>query len=373
MFWIILGTINVLLAHLADRNFYSKKAVCWCWLSIIILINTFFIGLRDYKVGIDTSVYIDLYFDYASSLSSVSEFLSNDMSYDQGFVVLAYLSSLFSSDSHSLMIFTELFIMVFLTMGLMGLKKSIDFRLSCFFLLFWLLFNNETFNLMRQFCAMSLLFYGYSQFIQKRYMVYAIAQITAYFFHSSSVLFLLIPCFEYLSKQKGKIKYYYAFTVFIGGIIMLFAYYAILFYIVDLGILKEVYFDRYGMGAVFTADETNIGIRYTIQRVIPPFVFYVLYKKRLVTPQFMYMLLVLYVVYVLLDAMRFVMIYFFRLGYYAGLVFIVYYSNTLKYLKYTFPYQFLFFLLILFVAIGNYSVKTEGVGAHYSSKILNIQ
>lgn len=374
MFWIILGSINILFALLAERKYRTNSIkVCWMYLMFIILINTFFIGLRDYKVGIDTMVYIDLYFDYARYLSGIDEFLTNNSDYDLGFVLLAYLSSLFCSDSHVFMIFIELFIMIFLICGVMEFKKSINFSLPWFFVLFWLLFNNETFNLMRQFCAMVLLFYGYAQFIQKNYKVYGVAQIVAYFFHSSSILFLMVPCFEYLSGKSGKMKYYYAFAVFAGLILLLFAYYAFLSYIDDMGILKDVYSERYGKGSEYTTDTLEIGVRYVLQRIIPPIVCYILYKRRLITTQFLYMLLVLYISYVLLDAMRFVMIYFSRLGYYIGLIFIVYYSSTFKHLKFIIVPQLLYLLLILIIAIGTYTVKVGGVGAFYSSKILNIE
>jgi len=373
MFWIILGSINIVLAYLAERKYRANKKACWAYLMFIVLVNTLFIGLRDYKVGIDTTVYLDLYFDYARYMSGIKDLVTDDNDFDKGFLLLAYLSSWFSSDSHVFMIFIEFFIMIFLVCGLMEFKKSINYSLPWFFVLFWLLLNNETFNLMRQFCAMSLLFYGYSQFIQKRYRMYGITQIAAYFFHSSSILFLMAPCFEYLSKQNGKMKYVYAFVVFAGILTMLFSYYFVLSYIGNMGILKEVYFDRYGQKSVYTTETVSFGVRFVLQRLIPPVVCYILYKKNLITAQILYMLMGLYTVYVLLDAMRFVMIYFFRLGYYVGLVFIVYYSITLKHLKITAPLQLLYLLLLVIVAIGLYNVKVDGVGAIYSSKILNIE
>lgn len=81
-----------------------------------------FSGFRDFGVGIDTTVYINSFFESAQMLTSLKDFASFES--DKGFLALAFLASSFSNDSQSLLLVTA-FLYSFSTFVLYGCLKNI--------------------------------------------------------------------------------------------------------------------------------------------------------------------------------------------------------------------------------------------------------
>lgn len=90
---------------------YDKKykLVSILSISILVLVNVIFSGCRDFGVGIDTNVYIESYFNASADLQSLKSSWSIE-GFDKGFLLLAYVSNLFSDDAQSLLVVTSLFI-----------------------------------------------------------------------------------------------------------------------------------------------------------------------------------------------------------------------------------------------------------------------
>lgn len=88
--YLIILFVNLLLSFIADKTFVQKKTMAVISVSLIIVINTVFSGLRDFGVGIDTTVYIDSFFKSAQMLTSLKDFVSFES--DKGFLLLAYFA-----------------------------------------------------------------------------------------------------------------------------------------------------------------------------------------------------------------------------------------------------------------------------------------
>lgn len=120
--YIFILIINLILSYIANIYYDKKfKLVSILSISILVLVNVIFSGCRDFGVGIDTTVYIDSYFNAAQSLGSVKDFFEFDG--DKGFLLLACLASSFSDESQSLLIVTEMFIQTFFYLALWQYKK----------------------------------------------------------------------------------------------------------------------------------------------------------------------------------------------------------------------------------------------------------
>ena len=260
--YIVAYLINLLFACVAEI-FYKKKSISIFFLFLIVCFDTIFVGLRDFGVGIDTTVYIDDYFSTAKYIHSFSQFSMSE-GYDKAYLLLAKIASFFSSKSQSLLIFTELFIIGFTIAGLNRYKKNIDINIPIFITLYWLIFLCHSENLMRQYCAMAVLFWGFSHLLQGRIAVYVICQICAFFFHTSSIVFLLVPMVYWVSKTKSdQIKWVFAMGAILFIIVVLLSYYTVLEYVSKLNILKDVYSERYGQSSVYEKEgEISLGIRY---------------------------------------------------------------------------------------------------------------
>ncbi len=187
--WLFLVLSNIGLAYYADSLYEKNKYSAYMSLFLIVLVNTFFIGLRDFGVGTDTLVYIDVYFDYARKIQNINDVFASDILFDKGYLVLALISSWMSDDSQALLVVTEFFITLFIVLGVIQYKKTINFNFSTFFMLFWLIYQVQTINLMRQFCAVSLLFFAFSLFIQRKYVLYIFFYVILFFFYFLYIIF----------------------------------------------------------------------------------------------------------------------------------------------------------------------------------------
>lgn len=371
--YIVAYFINILFASCAERC-YKQKSIYIASLFCIVLFDTIFIGFRDFGVGIDTTIYIDEYYLIAKGVTSIHEFLLVE-GYDLGYLALAKISSLVSKESQSLMVMTELWIIGFTIAGLHSYKKVIGISIPVFITLYWLIYLCHSENLMRQYCAMALLFWGFSQLLRGRIKTYAVSQIGAFFFHSSSIVFLLVPIVYYISLSKSsRKKWLFAVLTFVAILVMLWSYYIVLAYVSKLGILKEVYSDRYGESSVYERKgEISFGMRYIVLIMVPAILIIWAYIKRVLKPEQLYMLVVLFFSMVLLEQLRFIMIYMFRLAHYYGLIYIVYMSNVVVSKKISYILKALWVVLLM-VSFWKEFMVDGGLGwdYQYSSKILGI-
>ena len=368
--WLFLAFVNVVLAFIAENYYRTSKITTIIYLGAIVIINTFFIGLRDFGVGTDTIVYIEDYFIYAGHIDDFDTFLSDDQ-FDKGYVALAYIANIFSDSKQSLLVITEFFITSFIVLGIYEYKKGLGISFAGFFALFWLLYQQETINLMRQFCAMSLLFYGFAKLINKKYLLYCLLQIVAFFFHSTSILFLVVPLGLFLCKIESKWKYLILILPVWGAFYVYNNYFELLHYLGDLNLVDEVLVDRYGEQSVYSASKGNVSYKF----LIPAFLIFLVYKFKLLNPQKRYMLLFLLISTFLLEQSKFISQYFFRMSYYPGIIFIVYFSEVYKsiYWGKCFYIQSLCILALFYYGYQNYTyMYSATVGFVYRSAILGI-
>lgn len=374
MVYVYLIAANVLLGFMADLCIKHKQRVlCWLFLLGILALDTVIIGLRDFEVGFDTSVYVGWYYDLARDIDSISEFFDPDLGGDKGFLVLGWVAVQILELPQTYLLVIEFFIMFWILWGLYEYKKVIDFSIGWFMLLFWVFMGQETFNLMRQFCAMSLMFFGFSQFMQKRYKTWAAFQIVAFFFHSTSPLFLLVPIFYYLSDKDKKKRDAFLLCVCVGIIFIITSYALFLQLAGGLGIVNETYTDRYGQGSTFEYSGSSISIRYVLRFVLPTLLILFARRREVMKKEEAYMLIALFATGAMLEQTQFVMVYFFRLAYYIYLAYFIYLSKLYKYNKELSPLLIVYMLFMMLYARGNYHGSLDdGRTFEYSSMILGL-
>ena len=247
---------------------------------------------------------------------------------------------------------------------------------------FCILLQHETINLMRQFCAMALLFFGYSFFLQKKYVIFLLCQIIAFYFHSSSVLFVTIPLAQLLSETNSKIKYIYIFVSIIVGFCFLFFYFNFLTHIENLGLLKEVYFDTYGKGSHYESSNIKVGLSTLIPYILLCILIFFLYYNHYLSEQILYIFIFLFIMsFIFTMSSVFVMRYFFRIAYYMELIMIVYLSaivihnkQIIKALSLAYTISILFIIIRTFIwnYYGTETFKRNDNSLIYKSQILGI-
>lgn len=373
--YIVVFLINFCLANQAEKTFFKKKGQCCICLALIVVINTIFVGLRNFGIGIDTLVYINDYFNVARYIS-VYKVFHNTGDMDVGFLLLAKIASWLSHDSQMLLVLTELVIMGFIIFGLFEYKKTFP-RLNFvwFLVLFSAAYYYHSENLMRQFCAMAAAFFAFSQYKQKKYLSYALFQVIALSFHSTASLFFLVPIYDCISGMNGKKKYGLALVAFAVFIVAFVSYYYVITMLGHFGIINEIYADRYGENSSIEGSSAKIGIRYVLEYLVPLFMIYYTKKKKVLSSSCFYMLFVLFISMLIFEQVRFISKYMYRLGFYFGLIYYAYMAMALNTKKIA---PFFKFLFVAFMYVDSYYAviwltNQAGIGGYeYASKILGL-
>lgn len=371
--YIIVFIINLFLAEIADRFYKKKKNLAIICFLLIGIFFTVFVGLRDFGVGYDTNVYIEPTFHYAEEIDNVKDFFNAEI--DRGFLLLAYIAHLFSSDPQALLIVVELFIMIFTLLGLYNLKAVYDFKFSTYFILYWLVLFFFSENFMRQYCAMSLLFYGFSLYVKGKNTAYGLLQIAAYFFHTSSILFLIIPVYCYLANMKSQKRLVYSILAIMVLLIVAFSYYSFLAWIGSFGIIAEVYAERYSESGVGSHDtDMRFGILSLAQIVLQFFLIYVYREEKKENSKVKYLSTVFLITILIFEQMNAYNVNLSRMALYFYQIYFVYLSIVFKNLNVSSRFAKILLLIIMlrFCISSSFDHTYEPKDYTYSSKILGV-
>lgn len=371
--YILIFIINLCLSYVANICYDKKyKLVSILSISILVLVNVIFSGCRDFGVGIDTNVYIEPYFNAAADLQSLKSSWSVE-GFDKGFLLLAYVSSLFSDDAQSLLVVTSLFIQVFFYLALWQYKKVCNINLFVATLLFCIIFYCHTLNLMRQFCSISLLAFAFSLFIQGKWKIYIALQIFAFFFHSTSIIFLFVPIFMKMSKMENiKKRNIYSFILLISLFLFVFFYFTALTMLGDFNIVSETYTERYGQNSEYM-NKGGYGFMNIFNLLYP--IAFVLYAqlKKVADKRILYFILMLSIIVSIFQLLSFQIHFMDRLPFYMSFIMFIYLSKIFSSAKMSMVVKVIVILLYMFNWHSVYIVHYGGDIYPYKSKILNVK
>ena len=306
--------ISTIIASFVDASERNSFKYFFPILICIIFLTTI-IGLRDFGIGYDTNLYIDYYFENAKRIHNLNDFIKSEG--DLGFTFLAYIAGLFSNDKQALLVVTEFWICLFTFLGIHEANKSnkkVDW--STFLMLWLFTFLNISMNLMRQYCAMSMLLLAYVLLDAGKWKKALIIQILSYFFHSSAIIFLPVFGVFYLSKLRNTRR-----RNMLSVIILIFTSYLITHIFILLPILasysiiSDVYSERYGANTNFGS--VNIfGVAIIALYLLTYLLIYILSKKGVLSNEETYIANVIHTLFFILRFLAFYVEYLARLSEY---------------------------------------------------------
>lgn len=370
--YIFILIINLILSYIANIYYDKKfKLVSILSISILVLVNVIFSGCRDFGVGIDTTVYIDSYFNAAQSLGSVKDFFEFDG--DKGFLLLACLASSFSDESQSLLIVTEMFIQTFFYLALWQYKKVENISVFVATALFCIIFYCHTLNLMRQFCAISLLAFAFSLFIQGKKISYVILQVLAFFFHSTSLVFIFVPILWIISNMEDvRKRNIYSALLVISLLVFVSFYFSFLTMLGNMDIVSDVYSDRYGENSEFTR-KSGYGLM-NIFSLIYPVAFVVYAKVKKVTEnKALFFILLLSISVSIFLLLAFKITFVDRISFYLSFIMFIFLPKIFSSNKMNVAIKTVMFILYFSNWYSVYIVHHGGDIYPYKSKILNVR
>ena len=243
--------------------------------------------------------------------------------------------------------------------------------------MFCIVYYCHTLNLMRQFCAISLLAFAFSYFIEKKYIVYIVLQSVAFFFHSSSVVFLMLPIIWWLSTMKNiRWRNFYTFTIILGLLLILSSFFYFLVYLGYISFVSDVYVDRYGGSGEYVRNSQvssgGTGLGTLIEILLPLSFIYWGYYKKAIDGKECYLIFVLCLLSSLINLLGLQVQFLGRLSYYIGFFYYISLSKLLS------SKHISIWIRLLIIAINIkdwyylYVINKGGDILPYKSTILNI-
>lgn len=166
---------------------------------LLILIG----GLRSSTVGTDTNAYLTIFKNINEYVLNIH--MQDILNIEIGYLLLNKIINLFTKDER-LFLLTISFIMIYLVQNVL-LKRSKYLWLS-YYLFIVLGFIANYLNIMRQFLAMGIMWNSLTAIEMRKLKVFLIYLITAFFFHKTAIIFIILYCIYPIKINKKYICVY---------------------------------------------------------------------------------------------------------------------------------------------------------------------
>lgn len=310
MFYIIIFLISLFLSVWIDC--IKNNVIKGIFLTLLILFLSMIGGFRDIGVGTDTVTYSESYYYAAKEIHSLASLLDSgrDIGYLSLNLVAVYLESLWVAHFLGQLMTHGLILYVVYLLK----KKYPQIQFSLFVFVYLMIFYNQTYNFMRQYCAIAVNMVGLYYLLQNKWGSFFVSLVISYFFHPSAVLFVIVAVYYYMCVySKSKLYTWLAVLGAIASIILASKFYYFLAEFNDIGLISDTYSDRYGEGDKYGA---RSAFRPTVLLIFVG-MFYLMYKaysKKILKLPFVFFWCTLHISYITFSLLSFFSVYLYRLG-----------------------------------------------------------
>lgn len=198
MIYLFVFFLSLVFFKLADFFLDKKKGLAIFFIVIAILIASVFAGCRDLSIGTDTSFYVLDYFREAKHARSFFKY-REQIRADTGYAIFNYVITKIFNNISWLLFFIQAFVMFFITISILHLKKSKI--LPWAFFIYFLLYFSTSLNMTRQTMAIAVCIYSFANLLTGNIAKALILVGFAITFHFTAFIFLgIFPIFLYTSK-----------------------------------------------------------------------------------------------------------------------------------------------------------------------------
>ena len=205
MIYIVCFMVSTAFVWLASRA--KDRTTAFVFSAASVLVLCVLGGLRDISIGIDTSGYAMISYDVAEKSLSFTEFLDKSLHSEIGFSFITYIISKTLGYFNWMLFVCQL---ITVSCAYVGLWKHRDkFSLPFAWMVWSLLFYNTSYNLIRQFMAVSVVFMELDKLEEGQYLKFLAAVVIASLFHTSAFLALGLVVLHLLAtsdKMSGQLK-----------------------------------------------------------------------------------------------------------------------------------------------------------------------
>lgn len=230
--YIVAFLVSVLLFYYADSKEHQGNGVKVC-AGVALLIPCLIAGLRDSTVGTDVLVYVEPLFlearasdtfrdFYASSIVKADSWWANTpvSEIEIGFSALCYVIAKVFNSMPLLLFIIQALTVIPIYKGLRAFSSTQPVWLGM--TVYYLMFYNQTLNMMRQWIAMAFLYYGFQFLRSKEYRKYFLIMVFAALFHNSAILGVgVIFIHQLVTRENSLNNKVVAFLLILIGVVMI--------------------------------------------------------------------------------------------------------------------------------------------------------
>lgn len=205
--YIVVNIISLILIYLSQKT--KNKIQSNVLILVTILLLSIVAGIR-YGIGTD---YLKVYYPYFLEIKSGSTWDSNRI--EIGYYLLNKIVVLINGSFPLVMLITSFITNYFFIKGILNFKDKISVTVAMFVYLF--LYYLQTYNLIRQYIACSIIFFSIKFLMEKNIKKFVIFVLIASLFHKTAMIFLIVPFLIkiYAYKDNKVIRYISYFVLLV--------------------------------------------------------------------------------------------------------------------------------------------------------------
>jgi len=240
--YIITFVLSILCFEIGIRRLDDNEELVptsYLWIGLSMAFPVFLAALRSENIGDDVTVYVIPTFDTVIDAESFLDAVDS-LEIEFLYIVLVYAAKFISTDLWSVLMLTELCIVIPFWLAFIKLRDKLNPTFAL--LVFYCVLYNHTLNMMRQSIALGLIILAVAYMLEKKKGWMLFWLLVALGFHKSSVLGMALPVLYYFSHHYPLYQNFYLYLgVFLGFVFLASSFATLIVALIDYGILDLKY------------------------------------------------------------------------------------------------------------------------------------
>ena len=175
----------------------KNKTAKYSALILSMAIPIILAGVR-YDVGTDYFQYQKIYYSISTIKASdyIQLYFDSKIRYEIGYYLINRCAKVLFNSVYSVAFISEGITIFFIYKGLLYYKEKINLGIGLF--IYYMLFYQDTFNIVRQCISMAIIFYAYRYILEKKLVKYLFFVILGMLFHISSLAFVALYLMNFI-------------------------------------------------------------------------------------------------------------------------------------------------------------------------------
>ena len=240
--YIITFVLSILCFEIGVRRLDDNEELVptsYLWIGLSMAFPVLLAALRSENIGDDVTVYVIPTFDAVIDAESFLDAVDS-LEIEFLYIVLVYAAKFISTDLWSVLMLTELCIVIPFWLAFIKLRDKLNPTFAL--LVFYCVLYNHTLNMMRQSIALGLIILAVAYMLEKKKGWMLFWLLVALGFHKSSVLGMALPVLYYFSHHYPLYQNFYLYLgVFLGFVFLASSFATLIVALIDYGILDLKY------------------------------------------------------------------------------------------------------------------------------------